>query len=96
MDDTPPSEAMAQPGPAEPPPFADGSFAVPLTLELERTHIPFARLQAVREGAVLPLADESGRLAVRVLAGERLIATGSLVAIGEGYGVLIDTIHKEG
>lgn len=86
MDDLSETETLAEAAP----PIAAESFAVPLTIELERTDVPLARLQAAREGAVLPLNATEGRLAVRILAGTRAIATGQIVSIGDGYGVLID------
>jgi flagellar motor switch protein FliN/FliY len=65
-------------------------FAVPLVIELENTTVPLERLQGLREGAVLPLDAGAGALTARVLAGGRPIARGTLVAIGDGYGILID------
>lgn len=85
--------------PPPPPPqkdFAADIFVVPLTIELERTEVPLSRIQALQEGAVLALPGGEGRLAVRVLAGARTIATGQIVAIGDAYGVLIDAVHREG
>jgi len=73
-----------------------GGFTVPLRFELDPTEIPLARLQAVQEGAVLPMQDQEGRLVVRILAGSRAIATGQIVSIGESYGVLIESIVGEG
>lgn len=67
----------------------NGGFTVALTLELETMHIPLRRLQALREGAVLPVDTGEGNIPVRVLAGGRTIAHGTLVSVGPGYGVLI-------
>lgn len=78
---------------ADKPAFAADIFAVPLTIELERTEVPLARLQALQGGAVLALAENEGRLPVRILAGSRAIATGQIVSIGDGYGVLIDAVE---
>lgn len=77
-------------------PFAPDAFAVPLRFELDPADVPLARLQAMQDGAVLPLQDRDGALAVRILAGNRAIATGQIVSIGDSYGVLIETILKEG
>jgi len=51
--------------------------------------VPLRQLQALREGAVLPL-EGSGRLAVLVRASGQRLARGHLVAVGDGYGVLIE------
>jgi len=72
------------------------NFLVPLRFELDQAEVSLARLQSVQEGAVLPLQDREGALAVRILAGSRAIATGQIVSIGEGYGVLVETILAEG
>jgi flagellar motor switch protein FliN len=64
-------------------------FAVTLTIEIEQVLVPIERLQALREGAVVPVAAESGAIPVRVMANGRPIARGSLVSVGERYGVLI-------
>lgn len=70
-------------------PGEDAGFNVALTLELETLHVPLKRLQALREGAVLPLDAAEGPIAVHVVAGGRRIAHGTLVNVGPGYGVLI-------
>ena len=67
----------------------DSGFSVALTLELETLQVPLKRLQALREGAVLPLDTGGGPIPVRVVAGGRTIARGTLVNVGPGYGVLI-------
>lgn len=67
----------------------DRGFSIALTLELETMHIPLKRLQALREGAVLPLDAGEGPIPVRVFVGGRAIARGTLVNVGPGYGVLI-------
>lgn len=85
--------------PAPPPsatPFAPDAFVVQLRFELDQADIPLARLQAVQQGGVLPLQDRDGALAVRILAGNRAIATGQIVSIGDSYGVLVETILREG
>ncbi|PHQ63425.1 MAG: hypothetical protein COC10_06245 [Sphingobium sp.] len=78
------------------PVFPADDFAVQLRFELDQAEVPVARLQAVQQGGVLPLQDRDGALAVRILAGSRAIATGQIVSIGDSYGVLIETILKEG
>lgn len=80
-----PSPAPAA-APATP---ATGGFTVQLHVELERMEIPLGRIQALSEGAVLPLEAPEGPIPVRLLVGSREIATGTLVSVGPGYGVLI-------
>lgn len=76
--------------------FAPDGFAVPLRFELDQADIPLARLQALQEGGVLPLQDRDGALPVRILAGQRAIATGQIVAVGDSYAVLVESILREG
>jgi flagellar motor switch/type III secretory pathway protein FliN len=76
--------------------FAPESFAVQLRFELDQTDIPLARLQALQEGGVLPLQDRDGALSVRILAGQRAIATGQIVSVGDSYAVLIESVLREG
>lgn len=66
-----------------------GDFTVPLTVELESALVPLRQLQALRQGAVLPL-EGSGTLPVIVRVSGQRLAKGHLVSIGEGFGVLID------
>lgn len=68
----------------------DGRFSVPITVELESTAVPLAELQAIREGAVLPLDIDAGSIPVRILASGKPFANGTLISIGDGYGVLIE------
>lgn len=82
--------------PAAAPLFPADDFSVRLRFELDQADVPLARLQAVQQGGVLPLQDRDGTLAVRIVAGSRAIATGQIVSIGDSYGVLVETILKEG
>ncbi|RZF65145.1 hypothetical protein EWE75_07175 [Sphingomonas populi] len=84
MQDTDPAAA-----PVDAPRAPDITFNVPLTIEIEDSVVPLDRLQGLREGAVLPIGSDGGAIAVRILASGRPLARGTLVAIGEGYGVLI-------
>lgn len=87
----PEEEAAAAPPPApEAQAAPDGRFSVPITIELESTAIPLAELQAMREGAVLPIDAEGGSISVRVLASGKPFARGTLISVGDGYGVLIE------
>lgn len=96
MDDIISSEveatAAVEPAPA---PFVgtaplDSRFGVPITIELESTIVPLAKLQGLQEGSVLPLDASAGAIPVRILASGRPFARGSLVSVGDGYGVLIE------
>lgn len=86
--ETPPAPAAAHAGPAS----AEGRFSVPLSVVLEDSAVPLAKLQGLQEGAVLPLGASAGAIPVRILASGRPLATGTLVAVGDGYGVLIDGV----
>ncbi|MDV5824786.1 FliM/FliN family flagellar motor switch protein [Sphingobium naphthae] len=76
--------------------FPADDFSVQLRFELDQTDVPLARLQAVQQGGVLPLQDRDGALPVRIIAGGRAIAAGQIVSVGDSYGVLIETVLKEG
>lgn len=80
---TPLSETPAAEGPAT------GAFTVQLQVELERMDVPLGRLQALSEGAVLPLDVAEGPIPVSLIVGSHRIASGTLVSVGPGYGVLI-------
>jgi flagellar motor switch/type III secretory pathway protein FliN len=45
---------------------------------------------------VLPLPVTGGTLPVRVIVGEQCVAEGELVAVGEGFGVLITGVSADG
>lgn len=69
---------------------ANGSaISVTLSFELATINLPLSRLQAIQDGAVLDVASRDGSLPVRILANGRLLAHGTLVSIGDGYGVLV-------
>ncbi len=72
------------------------SITVPLSFELATMSVPLARLQSIQQGAVLDVADGDGTLPVRILANGRLLANGTLVSIGDGYGVLVGDPVEEG
>lgn len=73
-----------------PPP--SGEIKAPIRIEFDGGTMSAAALAALAPGSVLPLPDHGGALPVRLLAGETRWATGELVAIGDGYGVLIDSV----
>lgn len=76
--------------------FPTDDFAVQLRFELDPLDIPLSRLQALQGGGVVPLEDRAGALPVRILAGNRAIATGQIVSIGDSYGILVESVLKEG
>lgn len=89
--ETPPEEEpAATPPPPEEKGALDARFSVPITIELESTAVPLAELQALRGGAVLPLDTEAGSIRVRILASGKPFAHGTLISVGDGYGVLIE------
>ena len=100
-DQTPQPSSTTEASAVEPSdePKSDGlnsaSFTVPLTIELETLQVPLGRLQALREGAVLPLEASEGPILVKVIAGGKVIAHGTLVSVGPGYGVLIGEPGEE-
>ena len=55
-----------------------------------------AELATLGKGSVLPLPAAAGTLPVRVIAGEQCVAEGELVAVGEGFGVLITGVAADG
>ncbi len=81
--------------PETPPAPRETPFSVPLTIELEETVVPIDRLQGLVEGAMLPLGCTGGAIPVRILASGRPLARGTLVSVGEGYGVLIEAEGAE-
>jgi type III secretion protein Q len=58
-----------------------------LRFELPSVNLPLGAVAGLQAGAVLRIAAPHGALSVDVLAGDRPIARGELVAIGDGYGV---------
>lgn len=95
MDEAEAPTLSPRPAPAAPG-FPTDDFAVQLRFELDPLDIPLSRLQALRGGGVVPLEDREGALPVRILAGNRPIATGQIVSIGDSYGILVESILKEG
>ena len=85
IDDLPP-----RPDPAAGPAALDARFAVPITIELDAASVPLASLQAMREGSIVPIDGEAGVIPVRILASGKPFARGSLVSVGDSYGVLIE------
>lgn len=71
-------------------PPADVRFAVPVAIEIDAGTLTLGEIQGLREGSVVPVdAAAEGGIAVRLLAGGRAFARGTLVSVGDAYGVLI-------
>lgn len=62
---------------------------VPATIEFDGGGFTAAELATLGKGSVLPLPAQGGTIAVRVIAGEKVVAEGELVTVGEGFGVLV-------
>jgi len=60
-----------------------------LRFELPAVHLPLGAVAGLQPGAVVRIAGSIGTLPVEVLAGDRAIARGELVTIGDGYGVRV-------
>jgi type III secretion protein Q len=67
------------------------SMAAPTRVIIDHLPLPLERVAALRPGAILPLVLPEAGLPVRILSGEAEIASGALVAVGDGYGVLVET-----
>lgn len=63
------------------------------TIEFDGGRMTTAELATLGKGSVLALPGAVGTLAVRVVAGGAVIADGELVAVGEGFGVLVTAVH---
>lgn len=66
-----------------------GDLRIPLAMEFEGGGMTAVEMAALGQGSVVPLPAQGGTLAVRIVAGEQVIADGELVALGDGFGVLI-------
>ncbi len=71
-----------------------GDIPVRLSAELATLELPLAELARLAPGAVLSLPPLGDTPAVRLLAGGALVATGRLVALGEGYAVVVDEVAQ--
>jgi type III secretion protein Q len=83
--------AVAPQQSAAPPDWGD--VRVPATIEFDGGGFTAAELATLGRGSVLPLPAVAGTLAVRVIAGETVVAEGELVAVGEGFGVLVTEVR---
>ena len=77
-----------------PPAHAEGwgELRVPTTVEMTGAALAARQVATLGPGSVLPLEAEGGTLPVRVMAGDRLVARGELVAVGQGFGVLVTAV----
>ncbi|ATY31872.1 FliM/FliN family flagellar motor switch protein [Sphingomonas psychrotolerans] len=73
-----------------------GDVRLPTTIEIIGSGMTAAELATLGKGSVLPLPAAGGTLPVRVIAGEQCVAEGELVAVGEGFGVLITGVSADG
>ena len=80
-----PIDAQAPPGAA----LAD--YPIPITVELANVTATLATLSGLAPGSVLPLGLAGRSLPVKLIVGGRAVATGEMIAFGEGYGVLISS-----
>lgn len=69
---------------------------LPTTIEIIGSGMTAAELATLGKGSVLPLPAAGGTLPVRLIAGEQCVAEGELVAVGDGFGVLITEVTADG
>lgn len=69
---------------------------LPTTVEIIGSGMTAAELATLGKGSVLPLPAAGGTLPVRLISGEQCIAEGEIVAVGDGFGVLITGVTADG
>lgn len=77
-------------------PVAPADLPVPLKVLLGEASLPLSELAGLRPGSTVVLAGPREDAPAVLLAGDRPIARGRLVPVGEAWGVLIETIGGEG
>ncbi|AYV47590.1 hypothetical protein CFHF_06720 [Caulobacter flavus] len=77
-------------------PVAPADLPVPLKVLLGEASLPLSELAGLRPGSTVLLAGPREDAPAVLLAGDRAIARGRLVPVGEAWGVLIETIAGEG
>lgn len=77
-------------------PVAPADLPVPLKVLLGEASLPLSELAGLRPGSTVVLAGPREDAPAVLLAGDRAIARGRLVPVGEAWGVLIETIGGEG
>ena len=75
---------------------APGDLPVKLTFELAAVELPLAEVAALAPGAVVRVPAAGDSPAVVLVAGGARLARGRLVAVGDGYGVVIDEVAEAG
>ncbi|WP_315760384.1 FliM/FliN family flagellar motor C-terminal domain-containing protein [Sphingomonas sp. Y38-1Y] len=84
------TERPAAAEPAAPPP-PDARFGVSVTIEIDAGALALGQIQGLAAGSVVPVdaATDGGGIPVRLLAAGKPFARGTLVSVGDAYGVLI-------
>ena len=73
-----------------------GEIRIPTSIEFDGGGLSLERLDALGVGSVVTIpAAAGGVLPVRVIAGGTRVASGELVAVGDGFGVLITAIARQ-
>jgi type III secretion protein Q len=85
-----PDQSRAEPGEAGA--IAWDRMTVPATIEIEGGLVSARDVAGLAAGSVLPVPATGGTLAVRVVAGGAVIGAGNLVAVGDGFGVLLTSV----
>ncbi len=83
-------EAAASPDPAG---LATADLPVTLRVALGDVTLSVAQLAALRPGSTVTLEVPPAEARAVLLAGERPVASGRLVALGEAYGLVIDSLE---
>jgi flagellar motor switch/type III secretory pathway protein FliN len=83
-----PASTAGEPGWAE--------VRLPTTIEIIGSGMTAAELATLGKGSVLPLPAGGGTLSVRVIANDQYVAEGELVAVGDGFGVLVTQVSADG
>lgn len=68
---------------------------VPIVIEIAGGGMTAAELATLGKGSVIPLPARGGALGVELVAAGDRVAQGELVALGEGYGVLITRVTTD-
>lgn len=83
-------EAAASPDPAI---LATADLPVTLRVALGEVTLTVAQLAALRPGSTVALEVPAAEVRAVLLAGDRPVAAGRLVALGEAYGLVIDSLE---
>ena len=91
QEDIVPTPASEIPANGAPPPDWE-AMTLPTIVEIEGGLLSARDIAGLAPGSVLPVPQSGGTLRVRVSAGGTTIGDGELVAVGEGFGVLLDHV----